>query len=138
MPLNSLTVTINKKRLIDGFVQAAINNNTTPEAIAVEFLENAGKNYADLFNIGVFPSAAFMARFTPEEYTNIMIAAMSNEQVAFLVRELTSSPIVNVDDPRVEPGLQQLVSAGLLGANRVVEIMNYDRPEVTINSNSGG
>jgi hypothetical protein len=60
---------------VDGFIEAANRNSTTPEALALEFLEQQGKSYADLFRIGVITSAAFIARFTPEEYAAILAAA---------------------------------------------------------------
>ena len=139
--MDNLTVTITNPRLIDGFVQAAINNNRTPESIAQEFLENQGRSYADLFKIGVITSASFISRFTPSEYGAIISASQVNENsteeeivlaqsVSFLISELTNSPNVALDDPRLEPGLQELVDAGLITEERKTELLSYQRPEV--------
>jgi hypothetical protein len=124
----TITVTLSHARFVDGFVEAANRNGMTPEALALEFLEQQGKSYADLFGIGVITSAAFIARFTPEEYAAILADAETDATVAGLMATLLAEPIVNFDDPRLEPGLQQLVTAELLSAERVPELMSYDRP----------
>jgi hypothetical protein len=129
MPLSSLTVTISDSRIVDGWVEAANRNSMTPEEIAGEFLYQQGASYAGLFGVGIITSAAFMARFKPAEYAAIMAAMEESEEVAALVTELTSSPQVALDDPRLEPGLQALVEAELIDAERIPELLAYDRPE---------
>jgi hypothetical protein len=161
MALSTLTVTLTDTRLIDGWVEAANRNGTTPEAIAGGFLENQGRSYADLFGVGVITSAAFVARFTPAEYGAILAAAevvavpeavldpetseVTNqadidaaqaanavaEQVKALLDQLFASPQVAFDDSRLEPGLQLLAGAGLIEADRVAELLAYDRPSST-------
>lgn len=128
--MNELVVTLTSPRLIDGFVEAANRNSTTPEAIALEFLENQGKSYADLFGVGVITSAAFIARFTPAEYAGILAASETDPVIEGLLNTLLSEPIVNFDDPRLAPGLQQLVDAELIDAARVPVLLSYDRPVV--------
>ena len=132
MPLSSLTITITEPRIIDGWVEAANRNGTTPEAIAGEFLAQQGTSYADLFGIGIITSAAFMARFTPEEYGTIMSAAQDSPEIGALVEQLTASPTVALDDPRVAAGLEQLVAAELLDEARVPELLSYVRPEPAV------
>lgn len=129
MALSSLTVTLTDPRIVDGWVAAAIRNNTTPEQLAREFLEHQGRTYADLNRIGLLTSGAFIQRFTPQEYGAILAAAEQSPDVAALVDQLISSPLVALDDPRLEPGLRQLVAAGLLEPERVPELLAYDRPE---------
>jgi hypothetical protein len=131
MALSALTITVTQPRLIDGWVEAARRNGTTPESIAIEFLNQQGKQYADLFKIGVVTSAAFMARFTPVEYATVLSAAEVNAEVKSLMDTLLSEPIVNFDDPRLLPGLEQLASAGLISIERVPQLMHYDRPAYT-------
>lgn len=141
MPLSSLTITITDPRIIDGWVEAANRNSTTPEAIATEFLTQQGTSYADLFHIGIITSAAFMARFTATEYGAIMAAAQQSPEIAVLVEQLTASPNVALDDPRLEPGLQQLVAAELLDESRIPELLAYVRPEPVVpveNGTTGG
>jgi hypothetical protein len=129
MSLSSLTITITDPRIIDGWVEAANRNNTTPEAIAAEFLTTQGTSYAELFHIGVITSAAFIRRFTATEYAAILAAAEQSPEVAALVDELTASPNVVLSDPRIEPGLQQLAAAGLIAEKRIPELLDYTRPE---------
>jgi hypothetical protein len=129
MAINSITVQITDQRIVDGWVAAAIKNNTTPEALAREFLEHQGRTYADLNRIGLLTSGAFIQRFTAQEYGAILAAADQSPDVAALIEQLVSSPLVALDDPRLEPGLQQLVAAGLLAPQRVPELLAYERPE---------
>lgn len=128
MPLPSLTITIADPRIIDGWVEAANRNGTTPEAIAAEFLTTQGTSYAELFKIGVITSAAFIRRFTATEYGAILAAAEESPEVAALVDGLTASPNVALNDPRLEPGLQQLAAAGLIAEERIPELLAYTRP----------
>jgi len=129
MPLSSLTITLSDTRLIDGWVEAANRNGTTPELLALEFLKHQGRIYADLNRIGLITSSAFIRRFTAQEYGAILAAAEQSPQVAALVDELTSSPTVALDDPRLEPGLQALAAAELIAAERIPELLAYSRPE---------
>ena len=131
MPLSTLTITITDTRLIDGWVEAANRNSTTPAELAGEFLRIQGRSYADLFAVGLITSAAFVSRFTPAEYGAVLAAAEQSPEVAALIAELTSSPLVALDDPRLEPGLTLLAAAGLIAAERVPELLAYQRPEVS-------
>lgn len=137
MPISSLTITISDPRAIDGWVEAANRNGTTPEAMAAELLAQQGLSYAGLFRIGVITSAAFVARFTPSEYTAIMTAAEQSPEVAALVEQLTASPHVSFSDPRLAPGLEQLAAAGLIAPERVTELQSYERPEPVVGSDGG-
>jgi hypothetical protein len=131
MPLSSLTITLTDTRLIDGWVAAANVNGATPEALALEFLENQGRIYADLNHIGVITGSAFIRRFTAAEYSAIHAAAEQSPEVAALIDQLIMLPTVALNDLRLEPGLQQLVTAGLIQASRVPELLAYQRPEPT-------
>ena len=129
MSLSTLTITLTDTRLIDGWVAAANANGLSPEALALEFLETQDRSYADLNAVGVITGAAFVARFTPAEYGDILTAAATNPEVQGLLDQLFDSPNVALDDPRLEPGLALLVSEGLLDAARPAEILAYVRPE---------
>lgn len=131
--MSQLTITL-PQRAYDGLVEAAIRNNRDTEELAAEILTHNGFGYADMFRIGVMTSAAFVARFTPSEYGAILAAAEVNQEVGQLVSELTSSPYVALDDARLEPGLNQLVAAGLLAAERVPQILAYTRPQPAIDA----
>ena len=126
--MDTLTITLTNARQIDGFITAANGAGMSPEGLALEFISAQGARYADDFKIGVITGAAFIARFTPAEYGAILTAAETNEAVAGLIAELTASPNVALDDPRLAPGLALLVSEGLLDAARPAEILAYERP----------
>jgi len=129
MPLDSLTITLTDTRLIDGWVAAANANGLSPEAIGQEFLATQGRSYVDLYRVGIITGAAFVARFTPAEYGDILTAAATNPEVQGLLDQLLDSPNVALDDPRLKPGLALLVSEDLLDAARPAEILAYVRPE---------
>ena len=129
MTLSILTITLSDSRLIDGWVEAANRNSTTPEQLALEFLKHQGRIYADLSRIGLITSSAFIHRLTAAEYVTILAAAGQSPQVAALVDELTSAPTVALDDPRLESGLQALAAAGLIAAERIPALLAYNRPE---------
>lgn len=131
MSLSTLTITLSDPRLIDGWVEAANRNDRTPEDLAGEFLRIQGRSYADLFAVGLITSAAFISRFTATEYGTILAAAEQSPEVAALVAELTASPLVALDDPRLEPGLMLLAAAGLIAAERLPELLAYQRPVPT-------
>ncbi len=124
----TITITLPSTRATDGLIEAANRNGTTPEALALELLALQGKSYADLYRIGVITSAAFIARFTPDEYAGILAAAETDATVGGLLATLLSEPLVNFDDPRLAPGLQVLVDAELLAPERVTVLLAYDRP----------
>lgn len=123
-----ITATI-PQRAYDGLAEAAQRNGLALTDLAADILRQQGFSYANLFGIGVLTSAGFVARFTPAEYAGIITAAETDSGVAALVGELTASPYVALDDPRLDPGLALLVSAGLLAPERPAEIVAYDRPQ---------
>ena len=123
-----ITATI-PQRAYDGLAEAAQRNGLALPDLAADILRQQGFSYANLFGIGVLTSAGFVARFTPAEYASIIAAAETDEDVAVLIAQLTASPYVALDDPRLEPGLALLVSAGLLAPHRPAEIVAYDRPQ---------
>lgn len=137
--MDTLTITLTNPVLIDGWVEAANRNGTTPEALALKFLEHQGKSYSDLFKIASVTSAAFFARFTPQEYATILAAtqtgpdsteeeAMRAGTLASLLGQLTAEERVGLNNPRVVSGLGLLVQTGFLNESRVPEILAYDRP----------
>ena len=116
------------QRAYDGLAEAAQRNALSLTALSSDILRQQGFSYANLFQIGVLTSAGFVARFTPAEYASIITAAETNEDVAVLIAQLTASPYVALDDPRLEPSLALLVSAGLLAPERVPQILTYEHP----------
>jgi hypothetical protein len=129
MAINSITVQITDQRIVDGWVAAAIKNNTTTDALIKEFVDHQGRVYADLNRVGLLTSGAFIRRFTGQEYAAILTAAHQYPEVEALVDELSNQTVFALDDPRLEPGLHQLVAAGLLAPERVPQLLAYDRPD---------
>ena len=120
----NLTVTISQ-RAFRALQEAARRNESTPEALASEAVQQQGINYANIYKIGVITNAAFVRRFTLTEYAGILTAAEQNPQVAGLLEELLNEPYVVQDDPRLRPGLMFLVAAGPLSSERVAELLNF-------------
>jgi hypothetical protein len=128
--MDTLSIEITNLRAIDGLTFEASRAGLTPDVYAKQLLETLGLRAADDNRIGVITSAAFIARFSPAEYAGV-IAASSNPAVAELVDQLTSTPNVALDDPRLAPGLSLLAAAGILQPGRVAELLSYDRPTPT-------
>ena len=79
--MDTLTVTITDTRTIDGLIFAANSAKLSPEDYATWLLTQDGKRYADANSYGVITSAAFFARFTPEEYSGVLAAAANTTEV---------------------------------------------------------
>jgi len=125
--MNQLTVTTTE-RAYRALVVAAEANGLTVEALASEAIQQVGISYAEIFRVGVMTSAAFVRRFTVAEYAGILAAAEGNTMVALLVGELLEAPYVALDDERLRPGLEALAQAGLLDADRIAAILDYNPP----------
>jgi hypothetical protein len=137
--MDSLSFTLTDHRAIDGVIATVNRQNvgrTADEWVTVdqfwaEQVTALAKNLANSENVGIITSAAFIQRFTTDEYSGIIAASKTDADVAALINTLVNSAYVYLDDARILPGLQQLVTLGLLEANRIPEIVAYDRPEPT-------
>ena len=137
--MDSLSFTLTDHRAIDGVIATVNRQNvgrTADEWVTVdqfwaEQVTALAKNLANNENVGIITSAAFIQRFTTDEYSGIIAASKTDADVAALINTLVNSAYVYLDDARILPGLQQLVTLGLLEANRIPEIVAYDRPEPT-------
>lgn len=143
MAIDSLTIVITAPRVIDGLVFASNTASMSPEDYCTFLLTQDGHRFADANSYGVITSAAFVARFTPQEYGNILAASVpppdatedeitQSAQVRALLDELFASPLVALDDPRAIAGLELLVNLGLLDASRPGEILFYSRPTAEV------
>lgn len=126
--MDTLTITLTNPRVIDGLVFGANSSDMTPEAFGELILNREGSGFANNAQIGILTSAAFVGRFSPSEYAAIIAAAETEPQIASLVSEVMGSAFIYLDDPRLDPGLDQLEAAGLIAAGRKAEILEYDRP----------
>jgi inactivated superfamily I helicase len=131
MTIDSLAASLSSpgdQRAIDGWVAAANAMGQSVEEFFLDSMRAFGKEYATRYNVGVMPGSAFLLRFT-DEMGPIMAAAATDPNIAALLEQVCHEPNVAVDDPRVLPGLQYLVSVELLDESRVSEVLAYDRPE---------
>ena len=124
----NLAITISQRAFL-ALQEAASRNQSTPEALASEVVQQQGINYANIYRIGVMTSAAFVRRIHADEYAAILAAAEQNAQVAELVGQLLDEPYVALDDPRLAPGLELLVAGGLLAPGRVAQLLDFGLPE---------
>lgn len=67
---------------------------------------------------------SFFARFTLQEKTAIYTAAVGNAALLQLLFEFTMSERIRSDHPELEPGMQALVTAGLITEERKEEILD--------------
>ncbi|BEV07966.1 hypothetical protein [Methylophilus sp. DW102] len=75
----------------------------------------------------VFTSLEFLDKFTESEQLAVVEATMTNAAVKLWYDRLLAASFLDLADIRIPDGLNALVSAGLLEASRVAEIMT---PEV--------
>jgi hypothetical protein len=137
--MDTLSFTLTDHRAIDGVIATVNRQNvgrTAAEWVTVdqfwaEQVTALAKNMANSENVGIVTSAGFIQRFTTDEYSGIVAASQTDADVAALINTLIGSAYVYLDDARILPGLQQLVTLGLLEADRISEIVAYDRPEPT-------
>lgn len=156
--MDILTITITNKRAIDGFVFEANRNEKSVIDYVTNFVETQGIRNADDNRIAVITSAAFIKKFTPTEYSNILSAcepvsipvpvdlnnpteqetlainqAITKNTIASaiseLIDQLTESPNIALDDSRLRPGLSLLVNVGLLDVSRIDDLLSYPRPQ---------
>ena len=126
--MTDITVVITDPLVVDGLIEGANRNGTTAEDIALSVLARQGQMYAELYNVGITTSAAFMARFTTAEYAAIMSAAQTPGDVQDQLNLLLSEPNIDYYDPRLANGLDVLVAEQLLTPTRAQELLTYERP----------
>jgi len=136
MALSSLTITINNNRVIDGFV-ATLNrenegsqNRRSLAQFVLQQVNAIGRSMGQSEKLGVISSANFILRFTNKELNDIRSAAKTNSVIAQAFANITDKPEVPFDDEQVFLNLQTFVTANLLAAARVSELLAYVRPEV--------
>ena len=113
MPLDSLTITINAPRVLDGLVFASNTASMSPEDYCAYLLSQDGHRFADANSYGVITSAAFVARFTPTEYGNILAAAQDTVPVP--------DPIPGVPTAEEQQAYDDMVAAYALIAEPTAE-----------------
>ena len=74
--------------------------------------------------VKVMTALEFFERFTDEEQLAIVTATMSNPAVKLWYDKLIAANEVNFSDPRLEAGLNNLVTAELITEDRKQEILS--------------
>ena len=124
----NITTTISTRASL-GLQEAAMRNQSTPEELASELVEQQGVLYANIYKIGILTSSAFVLKFNSDEYAAILSAAEQNAQVDALVHDLMEVSSVVLDSPRLISGLELLVDEGLLTSERMTELLTFGLPE---------
>ena len=129
MSIDSLTVSLPDKRLIDGWVEAANRASVSPEALMLDVISEEGRKYANLYKVGVVTTSAFILRLMPDEYAAIVAAAEQSPEIAEMVEQFSRQPEIALDDERLRSGL--LLLAGVVPgiADRIPDLLAYTRPE---------
>lgn len=109
-----------------GLQEAAEKNELTIEELSSQILGLAGLNYANLYKIGILTSAGLVARIKPQEFSNILEAAESNDDIKNLVEKIKEAELVYLDDPELSTALNVLYQNGLLESEeRIAEILSF-------------
>lgn len=70
-----------------------------------------------------FTSLEFLNKFTEAEQLTIVTATLANAQVKLWYDKMLAASFVDINDPRTGFGLDALIGAGLLQANRKAVIL---------------
>lgn len=123
----NLNITLSKRAFI-ALEEAAKRNQSSPEVLASEVVEQSGIQYATIYKIGVITSAAFVLRIYAAEYSAILSAAAQDPEVEKIVQDLLQFAYVVLDNPRLIAGIDLLVSKGLLAPERKAELLHFELP----------
>lgn len=70
-----------------------------------------------------FTSLEFLDRFTEEEQLTVVQATMQSAAVKLWYDRLLAASFVDLEDPRTEAGIDALISAGLIAADRKAALL---------------
>ena len=118
-----------------GLVMEIEPPTTAPNEIAVALPDFSGWEIKTINQIPaetkppktIFTSLEFLDKFTESEQLAVVEATMTTAAVKLWYDRLLAASFVDLEDSRIPDGLNALVSAGILDASRVAEIMT---PEV--------
>lgn len=79
--------------------------------------------------IKILSSLQFRDRFTLEEKLAIRAAAMTDHVVGLFYDESLAADFIDLDDPRVEQGVDLYISKGLVDSSRKTEILSPSMTE---------
>jgi len=99
---------------------------TTTDAQYIQrVIEGACDSYVAAHEVGWIPSAEFVLRFTPQEIGAIKAAAAVSAPVADYLAQVNAAPKVRVVSTLVRGGVDALIAAGLVAADRRAALLAY-------------
>jgi hypothetical protein len=108
-----------------------VYNNAQP-ARATEYISDTDPAVVSFLTALTKPAAisyaAFRALFTAPENQAIMTAALGNASLLDWVLQAAGAGEINLSDPKVKAGLDAIVAAGLLTADRETAILSGQPP----------
>jgi hypothetical protein len=96
---------------------------TQSQKNAVAVVYEAHDPEAQVASVVVLPPLQFIERFSDDEQLAVVTAAMSNPSLRLWYDKLMAAQEVVFSDPRLSAGLDALVSAGLITAERKAELL---------------
>lgn len=103
----------------------------TTEAYLQSIVEKACLSYRDQYAVDRIPSAAFVMRFTPAEYSAIRAAGETDPIMAGFVQAVDEAPYVWLAAQQVIQGVNYCAVQGLITQERADEILAYSIPTPT-------
>ncbi len=108
---------VNSDRVISFTSEATAEQRAAAQAIADSW------DFGASVHVKQFTSLEFLDLFTEDEQLAVITAAMQSAQVKRWYDRTLAAMFITLDDPRTEAGLDALVAAGMLTAERKVAIV---------------
>lgn len=70
-----------------------------------------------------FTSLEWLDRFTQQEQLAVVAASMTSSQVKLVYDRMLAASYVDINDPRTEAGIDALIAANLIAANRKAALL---------------
>jgi len=99
--------------------------STTDEQYMQRVVDGACDSYVSAHDVGWVPSSTFVLRFTPQEIGAIKAAAQVSATVTDYLAQVEAAPKVRVVSALVQGGVDALIAAGLVAADRRAALLAY-------------
>ena len=122
----TITVSISDAALLAAVTAKANQQRKTPEQFLQDFLTGSCCVWRDEFALDRVTSSDFLFRFTAAEFAGIN--ASTDPVIQGFVAQVKAAPFVWLGSTEVIGGMNYVVAAGLLTAERAAEILSYVAP----------